>query len=105
MIAAAIVCAAALSYGSTVSWSAAGNALYNGNADATHYCAYLVDVYSFATLDDGGNITGFTKYGSVADVAAALKAGTFEGNTIYKATSGNGLNVVGSSSKTIMINV
>ena len=94
MIAAAIVCAAALSQASTVSWGATNNALCDGDETAANYCAYLIDVYGATTT-----------YADVAAVAAALKAGTFDGKIIYEATSGNGLSVVGSGTKTVKINV
>ena len=94
MIAAAIVCAAALSQAATVSWTATANQTYNGVEDASKYCAYLVDVYSVTPA-----------YADVAAVAAALKAGTFDGNIIYKADSANGLSIAGSSTKTVKINV
>ena len=94
MIAAAIVCAAALSQAATVNWTATKNALYDGDADATHYSAYLVDVYGATTT-----------YADAAAVAAALMADTFDGNIIYKATNGAGLSLAGSSTKTVKINV
>ena len=95
MIAAAIVCAAALSQAATVSWTATKNATYDGVEDASKYCAYLVDVYGATTT-----------YADTAAVAAALKAGTFDGKIIYEATSDNGLSAVGNSpNKTLKINV
>ena len=94
MIAAAIVYAAALSQAATVTWGATNNALCDGDATAANYCGYLVDVYGVTTT-----------YADAAAVAAALKAGTFDGNIIYTATDGNGLSVVGSGTKTVKINV
>ena len=94
MIAAAIVCAAALSQAATVSWSANSNALCDGDATAANYCGYLVDVYGATTT-----------YADAAAVAAALQAGSFDGDIIYKADSSSGLSVVGSSTKTVKINI
>ena len=94
MIAAAIVCAAALSQAATVNWAATNNALYDGDATAANYSAYLVDVYGATTT-----------YADAAAVAAALQTGTFDGTILYTAVSGSGLSVVGSGTKTVKINV
>ena len=94
MIAAALVCAAALSQAATISWTATANQTYNGVEDASKYCAYLVDVYGKETT-----------YADAAAVAAALTAGTFDGNIIYKASYGNGLTIAGTSTKTVKIAV
>ena len=94
MIAAAIVCAAALSQAATVTWSATNNALCDGVADASAYSAYLVNVYGATTT-----------YADAAAVAAALNAGTFDGDIIYVAKSGAGLMLAGSGTKTVKVNV
>ena len=107
MIAAAIVCAAALSQAATFDWGATKNPLCDGVGDATAYSAYLVDISAFRILDpETHKWTGsYSKYTTAADVAAALKAGTFDGKVIYTATSGDGLSVAGSSTKTVKINL
>ena len=93
MIAAAIVCAAALSHGATADWAMGAKNIYNGTGgteatDKYSGAAYFFDAGKmaqdtlYAYITEGKDITEATGYVATGVVASGVIAAATKGNTI-----------------------